>query len=65
MSAVVRTLEEANAILREEGALSWIGLEDEQQLGCTVAEQHEWLTTDSEAEIRSWARSVAGDEAQP
>jgi hypothetical protein len=59
-----RTLEQAHAILREEGAVSWIGETDPEKLGCYPDEQEKYLTTAPDAELRGWARSVAGDEHQ-
>lgn len=56
-----RTLDEANDILRAEGALSWIGLTDPELLGCEADEHHLWLVTATENEIRTWAKSVAVD----
>ena len=62
LTAAKRTLDEAYAILAEEGAHSWVGLTDEQKLGCSVAAQEEWLRIEDENELRLWAISVALDE---
>ena len=55
-------IDNAEAIIAEEGATSWVGLRDPALLGCPVEEHEEWLATASADEIRSWARSVKGDE---
>lgn len=62
MEMTRRTLDEAEKILRQAGALSWIGLRDPELLGCDPEEHEEWLTTASEHELRTWALDVARDE---
>ena len=57
-----RTVDEANKILNANGARSWVGIQDESLLGCTVAEHHAWLETASEEELVGWAKSVGFDE---
>jgi hypothetical protein len=60
-----RTLEEGHAILRANGAPSWIEAYeagDEESLGCTTAEWEERMRTEDADELAAWARSVANDE---
>lgn len=57
-----RTIEEAEAIIAEQGATSWVGLDDEDQLGCTREEHESWLRTAPEKDIIAWAKGVAVDE---
>ena len=57
---ILRTLQHAEDILREEGAESWIGV-DADHLGCPVGEHERGLRTCPATELRDWARSVARD----
>ena len=56
-----RTIEQAEQIIRANGAESWIGLTDKDELGCT-REEHEWLQTVDESELVGRAKSAATDE---
>lgn len=59
---MVRTIEQAEQIIRNNGASSWAELDDEDKLGCSREEHEAWLTTAPEADLIGWAKSVACDE---
>jgi hypothetical protein len=60
----IRTHEQAKQILAGEHIVDpiWLGdVDDPDRLGCYLDEHIEWLRTEDEPELRTWARSVRDD----
>lgn len=61
---VPRTVAEAETIIEANGAASWVGLDDEDLLGCTRVEHEEWLVSAQEKDLVAWAKGVAADDPE-